>query len=326
MIKYSKKALHNYYTEIKDINLDDLNKFIAQKLILNSLKVNTILPFLIAFVVVIFSFIIQRKIYVFLPQSNITSFASYMVFTGTISLLVLIIYPLLIIFLLNYLGQRVRNTFRNLFLPVKLLILTAAFFICIYFLTHSFLDLSKRIYLTTLWLCLYFLLINLYLAYLHNNNILKITKFRLIFVLIYVVLMAKPYLYMFLYTSEMINYTSVNPYIYLGKTNCQLISRPIHSENNPHNLAINDPSSVTFEPDGGCFVEWGSIRYGFASDYVLVFKKNINPVIKNNHEYNVYVRLNCYGGNCYSDDDEFVLKGDDISGELIRLNKLVRLR
>ena len=264
MIKYSLKALQHYYADLKLVDLDDFNKFIVKKLLLNSVKFNNMLPFIIAIVVVIFSFIIQRNIYVFLPQSSITSFASYMIFTGTISLMVLIIYPLLIILFLNYLGQRVRMAFRELFLPLKLIILVVAFYVCGYALTGAFLNSYQLLYLTCLWMCLYFLLINLYLAYLHNNDILKISKFRLLFILIFAGLMAKPYLYMFLHTSEMIDYTTVNPYIYLTKTSCQLISNPIHSENNPQNLTINDTASVTTQPDGGCFLQWGAVRYGFA--------------------------------------------------------------
>ena len=271
-------------------------------------------------------FIIQRNIYVFLPQSSITSFASYMVFTGTISLLVLIIYPLLIILLLNYLGQRVRHTFVKLFLPLKLFILLTAFYGCAYILAGRFLDYYQLIYLTSLWICLYFLLINLYLAYLHDNDILKITKFRFIFIIIFAVLLAKPYMLMFFHTSQMIDYTSVNPYIYLTKTNCQLISKPIHTENKPENLTINDIDSVSKQSDGGCFIQWGAVRYGFAGDYVIVFKKNINPVLRNGKIYNVYVRLNCYAGNCYSDDDNYTLQNNDLTGEMIKFNKVNRQR
>jgi hypothetical protein len=293
---------------------------------MNSIKVNNILPFIIAIVVVIFSVIVQQNIYVFLPQSSITSFASYMVFTGSISLLVLIIYPLVIIVLLNYLGEKIRDYLRGMLVPLKLVLLIIIFYFCISALTGGWLTLNQRLYMTCLWGCLYFLLINLYLAYLHDNNIMKITKFRLLFVFIFAGLLAKPYLYMFLHTSEMIDYTSVNPYINLSSNNCKLISNPIHVENNPQNLTYNDPNSVEKNPDGSCFLHWGAVRYGFGGDYVILFKKNIKPVMRNGALYNDYVRLNCYAGNCYADDEHFVRRSDDLTGGLILRNKTIRQR
>lgn len=326
MIKYPYKALKNYYSEVQAINLNDFNQFILRKLLMNSVKINTILPFIIAIVVVLFSFIIQQNIYVFLPQSSITSFASYMVFTGAISLLVLILYPLLIILLLNYIGEKIRATLKKMFLITKLVILTSAFYACTFMLTNGWLTLYQQFYVTCLWLGLYFFLINLYLAYLHNNNILKITRFRLLFVIIFASLLAKPYLFMFLHTSEMIDYTSVDPYIYLSPTNCKLISNPIHTElDNPQNLTINDNNSVQKQPDGSCYIRWGSIRYGFGGDYVIIFKKNIKPLKRHGKVYNDYVRLNCYAGNCYADDEKFVLWEKDLSGDLIEKTKTYRM-
>ena len=317
MIKYSYKVLKNYYSEIKAINLIDFNKFILRKLLLNSVKFNNLLPFIIAIVVVIFSFIVQQNMYVFLPQSNITSFASFMIFTGAISLLVLILDPLLIIMLLNYLGEKIRNYFKSLFLPLKLLILFAAFYTCVTFLTHGWLSRYECFYLTILWICLYFLLINVYLAYLNDNNILKLSKFRFLFILLCSGLIAKPYLFMFLHTSQMIDYTSVNPYMYLSATNCKLISNPIRDENKPTNLAINNPNIIERQADGSCFLHWGAIRYGFAADFAVIFKKNLKPVMHKGNLSNDYVRLNCFGGNCYADDERYVKVSEDLIAEMI---------
>lgn len=323
MIKYSYNSFRQYYLDIKSIDLDNFNKFIANNILMNALKFNNILPFVIAVAVAGFSIIIQQHIYVFLPQSSITSFASYMVFTGAISLLIIVIYPLIIIFTLNYFGQRVRNTLRSMFLPLKILILMAIFYACISLLTGRWLTIWSRLYIMLLWMGLYFVLINLYLSYLHNNNILKITKFKFIFLLCFTAIIAKPYMFIFVYTSEMINYTSVNPLIYLNSTNCKLISSPILAENKPENLSINDPQAITSDPNG-CMVRWGLVRYGFASDYVLVFKKNIHPVKKRNKDYNVYVRLNCFAGNCYSDDDKYVNVNGDLTADLIDRNRKYR--
>ncbi len=122
---------------------------------------------------------------------------------------------------------------------------------------------------------------------------------------------------MFTFTSQMINYTSVNARIYMTQTNCDQITTPIGDKDRSANMAVHD--SRFFESAaGGCLVKSNSIRYGFGGDYVLIFKKNIHPIINSaNQGYNAYVRLTCYAGNCYAQDNIYKLSRKDSQSDLI---------
>jgi hypothetical protein len=119
----------------------------------------------------------------------------------------------------------------------------------------------------------------------------------------------------------MINYTTVNPKLFLTAPSCQLISRnPSNFESS--NLTINNPEYFKQSADGGCFLYSNSIRYGFASDYTIIFKRNLKAVAgRDNKLYNQYVRLSCYSGNCYASDSINVEKKLDLNGDLIKKSR-----
>src|SRR5579863_3568642 len=114
------RKLMIYYTELSELQLNDFNKFIFTKILAKALKFNTVVPILAALSVVAFSIALQTKYYVFIPQSSITAFASYVIFASVTSLLILVMYPLAIIIILNYVGFKVRKSINSIFVPLKL--------------------------------------------------------------------------------------------------------------------------------------------------------------------------------------------------------------
>lgn len=322
MLKVSRKAIDNYFSELSAIDFGQFNKFIIHKIFANALRFQTVIPVLAVIGIIAFSFSLQDSFYIFIPQSNVTSFASYLLVACVASILLLVLYPLIIILILNYMADKTKNIFRKIFIPLKIIILCLAFYFCIVLITgESAFRMSQRIHIAFLWLLLYFTLINLYLSYSHGSGELKLTKIRAIFGMLFLVLMIKPFLIIFLFTSEKINYTSFNPSIYLSKENCVLVSSPITGDVDPHNLTINNTRLMTLVPGGGCYLHGNLIRYGFGSDYVIVFKKNIAPLKgHDNKYYNAYMRLNCYSGGCYADDNFFIESNNDEIGSLIEFD------
>ena len=317
MLKNTQKWLADYLNELDNINFMQFNRFIITKILANALKFNTILPVLIAIGVVAFSLAMQDGYYIFIPQSSITAFASYVIFACVSSVLVLVLYPLVIILFLNYVGNKIKPLLNKAFFPFKVLVLIAGFFICIRIMSSANFSMVSRIYITGLWTLFYFMLVNLYISYSNNNGIIKFSRFRIFFALVFVGLLVKPFLIMFIYTSQMINYTSINSKVYLSQTNCDLITSPIGDKDRSNNMAVFNPTY--FESvAGGCRLLNNTIRYGFGGDYVLIFKKNINPIINSQNEgYNAYLRLTCYAGNCYSQDNFFTLSAKDSQSNLI---------
>ena len=318
MLKFSRRVISNYFHELATIDFGLFNKFIIHKIFLNALKFQTIIPVMAVIGIIAFSFSLQDSFYIFIPQSNVTSFASYVLVACVASILLLVLYPLLIIVALNYLADKTKNLFKKAFIPLKLVVLSLAFYFCVVLLTgESAFRLSQRIHVAFLWVLLYFTLINLYLSYSHSSGELKLTKLRLIFGLLFLVLMIRPFLIIFLFTSEKINYTSFNPSVYLTKENCVLLSSPITGADDVSNMSVMDQRFFT-KTDNGCYLRGNLIRYGFGGDYVIVFKKNIHPIRgQDNKKYNAYMRLNCYSGGCYADDNFFIETSKDEIGELI---------
>lgn len=318
MLKFSRKILCNYFHELSAIDFGLFNKFIIQQIFMKAIRFQTIIPVMAVIGIVAFSFSLQDSFYVFIPQSNVTSFASYLLVACVASILLLVLYPLLIILVLNYIADKTRNWFKKAFIPIKVIALILAFYFCIVMITgESAFRMSQRIHVAFLWLLLYFTLLNLYMSYSHPSGELKLSKLRMIFGVLFLVLMIRPFLIIFLFTSEKINYTSFNPTVYLSQKDCALISSPIVGINDPKNLSINDPRFFRVANDG-CYLSGNLIRYGFGGDYVIVFKKNIHPLTGHDDKnYNAYMRLNCYSGGCYADDNFFVDEDKDEVGVLI---------
>lgn len=315
------KKIKNWFitalNELNNVNYYDFNRFIFSNILANALKFNTILPIMVAMGVVAFSLAMQGGYYIFIPQSSITAFASYVIFACVSSILVLVIYPMVIIIILNYLAYKSKTFLKNIIFPIKLIVLICAFFICIEVLTSVNFRLIAKLYVTGLWTLFYFLLINLYITYTNNNGKIKFSKAKIVSTLVFCGLLIKPFLIMFIFTSQMINYTSINAQLYMSQTNCDLITTPIGSKNHSDNMAVNDPKYYIATPSG-CKVLNNTIRYGFGGDYVLIFKKNIHPIINSkNTGYNSYVRLTCYSGNCYAQDNIFTESNKDSQSNLI---------
>src|SRR3990167_1909044 len=137
MFKYTRRVISNYFYELSKVDFANFNQFIFNQILKNLMKFNTILPIMAAIAVIAFIFSLQDSFYVFIPQSNITSFAMYMLFACVASLLLLILYPLVIIFVINYIAHKLRVFVKSWFLPLKILCLGVAFYFCIKLLTLS---------------------------------------------------------------------------------------------------------------------------------------------------------------------------------------------
>lgn len=313
------KCFTNYVHEIEKIDLLGFNKFIFYKLVIRATKVEHLLPIMGALGVLLFSFFIQESLFVFIPQSSLGSFASYQLLNFLISLVLITIYPLLIIFMVNYLLDKISCVLKKPYFILKLSILILGFYSCLTFLSAKFLHNQERIYLTILWLFLYFMLANLYLAYTHERVWASLSKTKIIVGLLFGILMVKPFLFIYLHTSELINFTTINPHMYLSNTNCSLISTALADAGESANMTVNDPDLFK-KADGGCYLSGNSIRYGFGSDYSLMFRKNIKPLTAaNGHQYNEYVRLTCYDiSNCFTEDGIKVRRDHDLYGDLIK--------
>ena len=81
------------------------------------------------------------------------------------------------------------------------------------------------------------------------NGIIRFSRFRIFFALIFIGLSVKPFMIMFIYTSQMINYTSINAKVYLSQTNCDLITSPIGDKDRSNNMAVFNP--IYFESVAG---------------------------------------------------------------------------
>lgn len=321
MIKLFKSKLVNYFRELNSIDLLEFNEFIFRKLILSAFKADNILPFVVGISILTISISIQRSIFIFIPQGSIASFASFILLVLAIAVSTILIYPLIIIFCVNYFGHKIRSVLKHLFLWVKLFVILVAFYSCITLISPSWKDMEYRFYMTCVWFLLYFILANLYLADKQQKSMFRLSKSRLLMFALFLIMVFPQFVSIFIRTSSMINYTTVNPKLYLTSPSCQLLSRnPSNFES--ANLTINNPEYFKPSPDGGCFLYSNSIRYGFASDYTIIFQRNLKSVAgRDNKLYNQYVRLSCYSGNCYASDSINVEKKLDVYGDMIKKSR-----
>lgn len=312
-LKYLQYRVSSFFNELINFDLFDFNRFIFEKIMFQIFCTKNILPFIVGTCIIGFSIITEQSRYIFIPQTSVGAYASFFVFTLIVSIITLIIYPLLIIIIINLITAQIKKPtlWRHI---VKVTAQLIAFIAGVIFFTYNSISAWEQIQIITIWIGLYFVLASMYIAHKRHNNLLKLSKLKYLFVVIISIMMAQPLMMIDLHTSEVLNYTNVNPQVYLTASNCALL----------HNLdersAIEDNNNILFNKDyyrelpnnQGCYIYGNIIRYSFGYDFVLLVKKNIHPIYNHHHEeYNEYVRLNCFAGNCYSENHIFFKRSND---------------
>ncbi len=316
MISHLRESFRQYCKEWSEVDLGKFNIFILKNILRHIFRTESIIPILIVVLVIAVSIQAQRATYIFIPQSSITAYATFVILQLAISLLVIFIYPFLIILLFNYLGYRLPHIIPHIFLPTKLVLLLTTFYLCLRFLSHGSLTPDIELLVVATWTSLYFFLMNLYLAHKHGRDAFKVGKFRLVLILIFIIFMVKPFSLILYHTSEIINYMEINPLVFIDYIQCKMLSRKINSSVDDSNLSINNPDLIE-RTAGGCYLYGNTIRLGFASDYVIIFKKNVQPILESGQYYNYYARLNCYSGNCFVEDNIRLDASNDINAKII---------
>ena len=275
MLNYIAKSFKQYIKEWSEADLLGFNKFLVRDVLVHLFKLDNIIPIMMALILLGISIQAQESVYIFIPQSSITSFISFILIQFAFALLILLVCPFIIILIFNHIGYKLPHIISKVFLPVKLILLVITFYLCLKFAAHGTFKVHDKFLIMLLWCGLYFFLMNLYLAQKHHQNPLKLTTFRISFAIFFILIIVKPFSTILYRTSEMIN------------SSIQKI-----------NLSSN--YSQYFESaDGGCYLNGNLIRLGFASDYIVIFKQNIHPVKDGKLSYNYYARLNCYSGSCF---------------------------
>lgn len=302
------------------MDLFDFNKFIFRNLILHLFKTENILPFIIALCVIGFSMVLQVSQFIFIPQTSVAAYASFFIFTLIVSIITLVLYPVFIILIINFCTGYIKSNSIFKFI-LKLTVLLGSFAFGAIYVTGHNVTLFEKIQIMIIWIGLYYIIINLYLTHKQHRTILKLTTVKIMFIIIVSILMTRPLVIVFLHTNEALNFTTINPQVYLSSANCMLLHNLDGSEKvESSNLIFNDPKYYHELPNNqGCYIYGNTIRYSFAYDFVLLIKKNIVPITrKNGHQYNEYVRLNCFAGNCYSENHLFFRIKNDLYNELIQ--------
>lgn len=319
MLKYIGLRISSFFRATRKLDLLDFNKFILRNIIYHIFNTRNLLPFVIALCVVGFSLITEESRYIFIPQTSVAAYASFFIFTLIVSIITLLIYPIFIIVTVNFITSYLRGTTKVKY-AIKLITLIISFIIGVEFFSPDYIDLLQKIQVVVIWLGLYLVLISMYLAYLKHNNPLKLSRLKLIFLFSVLVLAAQPLIRIDLHTSEALNFTNINPQVYLTAPNCALLhSLSSNGEIATNNNTLDSTKYYRELPNNqGCYIYGNTIRYSFGYDYVLLVKKNIHPIVdEKNHEYNVYVRLNCFAGNCYSENNLIYPRKDDFYEELL---------
>lgn len=320
MVNLVHRRITKFLDKLRLINLFDFNKFIIKNIIYHMFKTRNILPFIIAATVIGFSVITEESRYIFIPQTSLTAYASFFIFTLIMSIITLLIYPIFIIIIVNFITGYIKGTTVFKY-SIKFSILLASFIIGIAFFTRNSVDTLGKIQIIIIWVGLYITLGSMYIAHLTHNDLFRLSKLKFGFIAFVCLLTAKPLLLIDLHTSEALNFTNINPQVYLTAQNCELLhnlgGRKLIIESNS---TLSDINYYRELPNNqGCYIYGNIIRYSFGYDYVLMVKKNINPMKnKRNLEYNEYVRLNCFAGNCYSEDHIFFLQTEDLYEAMLK--------
>ena len=305
-----------YLKECSEVDFSEFNKFLIRVILRQLLKTEAVIPIVIGILVTGICVQAQYQTYLFIPQGSVTSFISFALLQFAAALIIMLICPFVIIIFFNYIGSRIRYILPRVFLPFKITLLVISFAICLRLTAKGGMAFQQKILILIVWITLYFVLMNLYLAYKHKQHPFRLTNLRILFAIIFMLLLIKPLTGVLYHASEMINYIEVNPLIYLPQTNCKLLSRPLTGITTDNNLTINDPAYFE-RGDQGCYIYGNIVRVGFASDFALIFKKNLHVIKDKNQSYNFYARLNCYSNNCFVEDNIKTAINHDIYREMM---------
>ena len=308
MIKKSLKVLYykfsNYHNEIREFNYNEFNKFIITVLLKQFTRTDIILPAAVGFITILTSIQVITQSYVFFPQSNITAYVTFLLFQFAISIGTMFILPLITIIVINTAFSTFQQYIRPKYIVmIKLLTMFLIYYYVInlmgkYNLYHT----KDTIYSITLWMMLYFFFTILYIAYKKHRSITKLTKTSIIFIMFFILLSIRPLSLVLFNTSTSTDYIRINHEILLTSNNC-LEMMEKDSQVTESNFIINN--RYYFESSAqGCILHKNNLRTGFATDYAIVIRKNINPITESDGEvYNYYSRIACYSSNCFIDND-----------------------
>lgn len=301
MIKFTYNKFRKYCSDISNINLNDFNAFIFRAILKSLVQTNNIIPIIICLVVVVFTYLINTEQYFFLPQSNLTTYITFVLLELFIGILTLFLYPILIVIGVNYvlgLIQTVKKPHGKLLFSVKAIILIIAYLLFLKVLINESFKINEQILIITIWGFLYFLMVNMYLSYKEHNHPFKFSTSRVMFAVIFTVTMVKPLDIIINKTSKTINYIQINSLISMSTQTCSLLEKSKNEYITPDNATLNDSNYFESTPQGCNFYK-GTVRVGFSSDYALTVRKNIIPVNIDNKPSNIYDRINCYSSTCF---------------------------
>ncbi|MDD3266812.1 MAG: hypothetical protein PHC75_06510 [Burkholderiales bacterium] len=301
MIRVTCNKFKKYCNDISEINLNDFNAFIFRAILKSLVQTNNIIPITISLIVVVFTYLINKEEYFFLPQTNLTTYITFILLELFIGILTLFLCPILIVIGVNYvLGiiQNIKKPHGKLLFSAKAVILLLAYALFLKILINASFKLSEQILIMTIWAFLYFLLVNMYLSYKEHNHPFKFSATRVIFVVIFTITMVKPLDIIITRTSKTINYLQVNSLISMPTQTCRLLAKSKNKYIAPENNILNNTDYFESTPEG-CNFYGGVVRVGFSSDYAVTIRKNILPVNINNKQSNIYDRVNCYSSTCF---------------------------
>ncbi len=219
-------GVKQYIQEWSEADLHQFNKFIMKNILRHLFRFDNLLPFVAVIMLLALSIQSMSEAYTFIPQSNITAFATFVLMQIAMALMILLVYPFIVIIIFNYIGYRLPFIIPQIFLPVKLFLLLIAFYSVIHSLSPSTVKIGEQLHILAVWFALYFLLMNLYLAFKHHRHPLKQSGFRAMIAVVFVMLLLKPFSDVLYRTSERINYLEINSKLFLPITSCKLIAAP----------------------------------------------------------------------------------------------------
>lgn len=315
--------IKNSFISMTKVDQFDFNKFILKNIIYHIFKTKNILPLIVGICIIGFSVMTQISNYIFIPQSNVGSYASFFIFTIIVSIIILICYPLCIILLVNMLIGHIKSK-THISYTFKILILLVSFIAGAMSFSKPTTAKLEVVQIVIIWCGIYIALASMYIAHINHSNLLKLSRAKWAFIAFTVILSAKPLLQIDLHTSEAFNFTNINPQVYLSSPNCMLLHNLNEALETPesNNILYDTRYYHQLSNNQGCYIYGNIIRYSFGSDFVLLVKKNITPITgKDGLQYNAYVRLNCFSNNCYSENNLYAKNSNDYYAILMKTTK-----